>query len=388
MKARRREQPKTPGGAGRAGTPAAAPGALPHRAPAAALRRPSAWFGPLAVAAGVAVAVWYFGFRDTRSERVTRIVGEAREALALFEYARAEDLLRRALAEFPDSAVLHHNLGALYVRQDRYEAAREEFVRSAELCGPEANEVRAEEYFQAAQIDLRLRRYPDAERALQKAIAAHPARALLHTQLVDVQLSFLRNPARADSSTQRFLRLCGRTPDNLRDAARVHYRRGSYAVSTALALAAAQAADTMMAAHVLVAKSYWKSGRSEEGLRYLEGPLARYPEAAELWSVRGNLEIGRGRYDDALRSLDRALELDPRHYETQRTKMIALFNADRFEEALAQAELCKELTRSEGERNFLDQEMERIRRRLRGEKEERVRIEPPPPAEESPRGRP
>jgi len=367
------------------------PGPLPR--PAAAetgrarwsrLRRRAAWIGPLGLLALVAVALWYFAFRDTPSRRVERIVGEAREALALFEYGRAEELLRRALEEFPDSPVLHHNLGILHLKQERYEAAREEFARAAESYGPEANEVRAEEYFQLAQIDVRMRRFPEAERVLENAIAAHPTRAPLHTWFIDLQLGFLRNPAQADSSTRRFLRLCGRTPKNLGDAAMVHYRRRSYQTSTALALEAAQAADTLLAAHVLVAKSYWKAGRSEEGLRYIAAPLQRYPRAPELWAARGSLEIGAARYDDAIRSLDRALEIDPRHYESHRAKMMALFNANRLEEALAQAEVCLEMADREQEKYFVEQQMSRIRSRMRGEKEERVRIAPELRSTESP----
>ncbi|MFQ5601375.1 MAG: tetratricopeptide repeat protein [Candidatus Krumholzibacteriia bacterium] len=291
---------------------------------------------------------------------------EAHEAMGTFEYSRAERLLLDAIEVLPEDPLLHHNLAVLYMRQDRLLDARPEFERAASLYEAESNEVRAEEYFQLALIDVQERKWQEAERHLELAIESHPMRPLLHLRLIDLQLSFLRLPARADSSTARFLRLCGRTPEHLRDAAYVHHQRSSFPTSIALAREAASAVDTMITAHVIAAKSYWKSGRIDEGLSYLEGPLARYVDSPELWVARGSLQIGGGRHEEALESIGKALEVDPQNYPAHLARLMALFNATRFEEALEQANHCKELTDNDEELRFLRAQIGRIRERMRG----------------------
>jgi tetratricopeptide (TPR) repeat protein len=329
------------------------------------------WAAPILGLAVVAAGVWLFVFRESPADRVGRLMNAAKEAVDLFEYTRAELLIQEAIQRMPNSPLLHHNLATVLVRDEKWDAAREEFARAAALYGPEANEVRAEELFQVAQIDVHQGHLENAAGALEQAIVSHPQRAPLHTQLIDLQLS-LQNVAGADSSTRRFLRLCGRTPDNLTAVARVHYRRNSWKMSLELAQAAAQANDSLIAAHVLVAKSYWKMGHAAEGLRYLEGPMARYPTAVDLWVARASLDVGVARYDDGLRSVDRALQIHPHHYDAHRTRLMVLFAANRLQEALQQAQLCRSMVSSEDEKHFLDSMIARIGRRMRGEPDPRI----------------
>ena len=326
------------------------------------------WGAPILGLVAVAAGVWIFVFRESPGDRVARIMTEAKEAVDLYEYDRAEQLMQEAIRTMPNNALLHHNLATVYGRDEKWDAAREEFANAAALYGPEANEVRAEEYFQISEIDSHQGRFEDATRALEQAIASHPVRGSLHTRLIDLQLS-LQNLAGADSSTSRFLRLCGRTPENLVAVARVHYRRNSWKLSLELAQAAAQADDSLIAAHVLVAKSYWKMGHAADGLRYLEGPLARYPTAVDLWVARGSLDVDLSRFDDGLASIDRALQIHPRHYDAHRARLMVLFTANRLPEAMKQAELCQTMASSEDEKRFLNAMMGRIGRRMRGEPE-------------------
>jgi tetratricopeptide (TPR) repeat protein len=325
-----------------------------------------AWLGPLLLLASVAAGVWFFVFRESASDRVDRLVGEAREAMELYEHGRAELLLLEAIDTIPESAQLHHNLGALYVRMERWDDARLAFERAASLVGsdPDANEVLAEEYLQLASMNIRLSRYDEAELALENAIAARPTHRILHTRLIDLQLGYLRKPEQADSSTSRFLRLCGSTPENLRDAAWIHYRRNSFELAIDLAAAAAQEVDSMIAAHVIIAKSYWKAQLLDDGLAYVAGPLQRYPDEPALWVAKGSLEIGKGRYDEALESLDRAIEIEPSHYEAHQARMMAFFNADRLQESMEQARICHEMTENESERRFLQSHIRRIQERM------------------------
>ncbi|UCE02088.1 MAG: tetratricopeptide repeat protein [Candidatus Latescibacterota bacterium] len=334
---------------------------------APSLRAVFAWVGPLLLLASVAAGVWFFVFRESASDRVDRLVGEAREAMELYEYGRAELLLLEAIDTIPESAQLHHNLGALYVRMERWEDARLAFETAASLVGsdPNANEVLAEEYFQLASMNIRLNRYEEAELALENAIAARPTHKILHTRLIDLQLGYLGKPELADSSTSRFLRLCGGTPENLRDAAWIHYRRNSFKPAIELAGAAAQEVDSMIAAHVIVAKSYWKAQLLDDGLAYVAGPLQRYPDEPALWVAKGSLQIGRGRYDEALESLDRAIEIEPSRYEAHQARMMEFFNANRLQESMEQARICYEMTENENERRFLQSHIHRIQERMR-----------------------
>ena len=179
--------------------------------------------------------------------------------------------------------------------------------------------------------------------------------------LIDLQLGYLKRPAAADTCLQNFLRLCGRAPENLRDASLVYFRRKFMPDALILAKAAVAQQDTMITAHVLVAKSYWRSGRSMEGLEYLEGPLSRYPQSVSLWATQASLLVGAGRFDEAVKAADHALALAPDDYESHRARMMALYNGNRFQEALDQAMTCRKMATSQNEIHFLESMMARIR---------------------------
>ena len=331
------------------------------------------WLVPLLLLVGVGAGIWWFVLRDTAVKRVQRLMGEARTAYDLFEYTRAEQLLLQARDMIPEGAKgsdlnvgLNHNLGMLYRQQERWDEAHDAFMRAATLCGPNANEVRAEELFQVAEIAIHVNRPVPAGQALEAAITAHPTRRVLHLSLLDLQLGYLKQPAQADSTLRRFMRLCGRTPENLRDAAGIYYRRKFLPDSILLAKAAAAAEDTMITAHVIVAKSLWRSGRAQEGLEYIEGPMSRYPKDVSLWSAHASLLIGAGRAAEAVQSADRAIELGPENYDAHRVRMMALYNANRFDDALAQAMTCRKMTKDPREAQFLESMMARIRSRQQG----------------------
>ena len=331
------------------------------------------WLVPLLLLAGVGGGIWWFVLRDTPAKRVERIMTEARAAYDLFEYTRTEQLLLQARDMIPAGAKgsdlnvgVHHNLGMLYRKQERWDEARDAFLHAASLCGPDANEVRAEELFQVAQIAIHLNHPVPAGQALEAAIEAHPTRNTLHLSIIDLQLGYLKQPALADSSLRRFVRLCGRTPENLRDVASIYFRRKFYADSLLLSKSAATAVDTMITAHVIVAKSLWRMGRAQEGLEYLEGPMTRYPQAVPLWTVHASLLVGAGRADEAVQSADRAIEIAPNDYDAHRVRMMALFNANRLDDALAQAMTCRKMTGNTNEAHFLESMMARIRSRQQG----------------------
>lgn len=371
------EAPQTPPAP--SGPPAGSPAPAAPEAPAPTRTRRRAllpWIVPFLLLLGVGIGVWWFALRDTPMKRVARILTEARAAYDLFEYTRAEQLLLQARDMIPAGAQtssinvgVYHNLGMLYRQQERWDEARNAFMRAASLCGPDANEVRAEELFQVAQIAIHLNRPTPAGEALEAALLAHPTRPALHLSLIDLQLGYLKQPAVADSVLRRFIRLCGRTPENLRDAASVYYRRKFMPDALILAKAAAAAEDTMITAHVLAAKSLWRMGRAEEGLEYIQGPLSRYPQSVPLWAAQASLLIGAGRFEEAVQSSDRALAIDPNSYDANRVRMMALYNGERYDEAYAQALTCRQMATNANETEFLTSMLARIRHRQQGKGE-------------------
>ena len=334
------------------------------------------WLVPLLLLLGVGGGIWWFVLRDTPKKRAERVLAEARAAYDLFEYDRAEKLLLQAREMIPTGAKgsgmnvgVHHNLGLLYRRLERWEEARDAFMKAATFCGPDANEVRAEELFQVALIEIYLGHTGPAGDALRAALEAHPTRPVLHLSLIDLQLGYLKRPTAADSCLQDFLRLCGRAPENLRDAAQIYFRRKFMPDALILAKAAAAAQDTMISAHVLVAKAYWRSGRSQEGLEYLEGPLTRYPQSVVLWSTKASLLVGAGRFDEAVQTADHALTLAPDDYETHRARMMALYNGNRHQEAIDEAMVCRKMATNPNEIHFLESMLARIHARQQGKPE-------------------
>ena len=58
------------------------------------------------------------------------------------------------------------------------------------------------------------------------------------------------------------------------------------------------------------------------------------PKNANAWYNKGNALRELGRYEEALRCFDKALEIDPKHVLAWNNKGIALHNLGRYEEAL------------------------------------------------------
>ena len=325
----------------------------------------AAWIMPLAGLALVAAAVWWFVFRENVAERGIRLLGEARAAMEVRDFVTAEARLRAAIKSAPQNAMLHHNLGILYVQQSRLPEARAAFERAAAACGPEANEVRAEEYFQLATISYQEKKSAQAAGELEQAIAAHPSRLQLHTRLLDLQLGRLADSTAAAATTERFLRDCGRTPRHLADAAYVHYQHAHYTTAAALAREAVAQQDSFPEGHAILARSLWKQGRVADGRRGLSGPLERYPRAPELWVAKSLLDLELGLRREALAAAERAVQLAPRDFEARQARQKALAGNGQLQEALAEVEATRRFTENPGQLQMLQRQETLLRALLR-----------------------
>lgn len=311
------------------------------------------WVLPLLLLAGVAFGIWYVAIREDPATKAGRLLVAATQAMDTFEYAKAEQLLRDAMKVRPNNAWLHHLLGVLQIRQGRNEEARNTLELAVTLYPPEARAQQGMDYFELATLDFNEKKWAEAVRHLRLGTRADPKNPLLHTRLIDMQLAGLQDLAAADSSTLRFLDACGRTPRNFLDAGKIHYKRGSYSSAQHLAEAAVFLADTLTEAHALLANTYWKTQRIEEGLALIDEPLRRFPNAKELWVAQAGLFVGGKRFAEAHRALDRALELAPQDYEANLARLMCFTLERREAEALEQARLCLKLTSDENELQFL-----------------------------------
>lgn len=319
------------------------------------------WLLPLLVVAAVGGGVWWFVFRESAEERGQKLLDAAAIAMRTQDFATAEKRLLEVLEIQPGNGLLHHNLGVLYVQQKRLPEARAQFEAAAKTHGPQANEVRAEEYFQLATLSYAEKNWPLAARELNLAIESHPQRAQLHTRLLDLQVGRIGDLAAADSTLERFVRVCGPTAENFEGAAFVYYQNRIYDRAEGLARQATAASDSAYGAHALIARSLWRQGKLKDGLKSLETPLARYPGAVDLWVAQGLLLAEDGKKEAALAAADRALQVNPRAYEAHKLRQKVLAEMSRLPEALEEIEIALQLTQDPAERRILASQQAAIR---------------------------
>ena len=320
-----------------------------------------AWITPLVGLAVVAAVVYWFVSRESPAERGTRLLAEARQAMEARDFTTAEARLVAAVKLAPQNPLLQHNLGILRLQQNRLADARAAFERAVAAYGPEANQVRAEEYFQLASISYLEKKGAQAAGELEQAIAADPARLQLHTRLLDLQLGPLADSTAAAITTERLLRSCGRTPRHLADVAYVHYQHREYATAGDLAREAVAQQDSFAEGHAILARSLLKLNRVPEGLRAIEGPLERYPRAPELWVAKSLLTLELGRRTEALAAAERAVQLSPRDFEAHQARQKALAASGRLQDALAEVETTRGLTKDPGQLRMLQRQESLLR---------------------------
>jgi tetratricopeptide (TPR) repeat protein len=73
----------------------------------------------------------------------------------------------------------------------------------------------------------------------------------------------------------------------------------------------------------------------DEAIIYTKGVVEHAPQFAEGWNQLSYVYFLAGKYDDSLRAIDRALELEPMHYAALAGKGIILIQKGKVEEAQA-----------------------------------------------------
>ena len=84
-------------------------------------------------------------------------------------------------------------------------------------------------------------------------------------------------------------------------------------------------------------------GRYDDALKAFDKAIQIKPDIAGSWTNLGRVLVDLERLDEALLSFQHALKLDPRHWETADQSATLLYRLERFEEALEHLDLCNKI---------------------------------------------
>ena len=267
-------------------------------------------------------------------------LGSTLNKLGRFE--KAETHLRRAIALNPQAENAHHHLGAALYEQGRYEEALEA-IRVAVAHAPDFSEahvnlgaiLKALDHFEEAEIHLRRAialdpqvgdaylnlgaalyeqgRYEEALEATRIAIEQAAVFSKAHTNLAEI-LSKLGHYDEAMDVLAQAVAL----DVSSSQAAELHFLMGQMARENGQSEAAAEHYMHTLEAdpHYAEALHWLATLRAEqqhydEMLELLQRFVALHPNDAATYSNMGIALVFLGRSDEALRSFDRALALDP-----------------------------------------------------------------------------
>ena len=148
------------------------------------------------------------------------------------------------------------------------------------------------------------------------------------------------------------------------NAASLHYKNKSWPEAEKLARQAIALQESYVQGHAILARSLWKSGRPRDGLQVLEAPIARWPDAPALWVARSLLLAEVGARAEALQAADRAVALAPEDFEAHQTRQKALALLGRYEEALREIDIARQLTQDPSELRMLQTQQSIVRRMM------------------------
>lgn len=64
------------------------------------------------------------------------------------------------------------------------------------------------------------------------------------------------------------------------------------------------------------------------------GPVADIPQEPTVYFLKGTLLVSGGKYEEALKEFDKAIEINPNYAEAYNNKGLALFKLGRFKDAI------------------------------------------------------
>jgi tetratricopeptide (TPR) repeat protein len=292
--------------------------------------------------------------------------------LAQEKYDEAEALLQQVLAQAPDSGIAQYNLGLLCNRRGEHQKAKAHLEAATRLLPENAGA-----FYQLGTARVRLGELPEAEKALRQAVALAPddleALYALGTLLgrmgrTDEGAALLaeheRRSAAALDERQRARRVAAfhndvrqlLEQDRLDEAdARLgeilqldpandlaYYRRGQilflrrrFEPALASAQAAIERKSFEPAYHFLEALCWERLGQDDKAAASYERVIG-LADYADAYAALARLELRRGRTEQALARLRRAVELEPDDTELRLALAEVLEKTGNAEEAQKQ----------------------------------------------------
>jgi tetratricopeptide (TPR) repeat protein len=258
--------------------------------------------------------------RGATDATLERDLGDA--CAGIGRLGEAEERYRRSL-ELQETSGAHHNLGVVLGWLGEGEAAAAEFEKARALNPAEPGVDR-----HLANILFDLKRFPDAAAVLERMIAQNPNDAAAHIDLAELVL--MRLPQReeqAGAHLERALELEANAPRGLYLRGVWRRRHGQPEAAAGDLRSAIAAAPELAEAHYELAQLLRAAGKDQESRREFESFERLSKEAEQLELSKSNLAADRSNPDawillgvqqtrvdqleEAARSLQRALELEP-----------------------------------------------------------------------------
>lgn len=229
--------------------------------------------------------------------------GQPDEAKAAFLAALAQDQ--------------HHvpsltNLGALHAKHDRLDDAIDAFSRA---CTASPRGAKRAQYNMSLVLG-RLKQWDKAMQTLHALMEEHPdatrprilaARILRcagrYLEAIEVLDNYMEWPSRMAPACEML--------------GLVHHDLGNSDQAMAFWNEALRADPAFVRVHVHIARAHLRGGAVSEAEVAIMAAIELRPKRAASWSVSGQIDFARGRFDQAIESLERAVELNPADAETQ-----------------------------------------------------------------------
>jgi tetratricopeptide (TPR) repeat protein len=229
--------------------------------------------------------------------------GQPEEAKAAFFAALAQDE--------------HHvpsltNLGALHAKHDRLDDALDAFSRAYAAAPRRARRAR----YNMSLVLGRLKQWDEAMQTLRALMEEHPdatrprilaARILRcagrYLEAIEVLDNYMEWPSRMAPACEML--------------GLVHHDLGNADQAMAFWHEALRADPRFVRVHVHIARAHLHAGAVLEAEVAIRAAVELRPERAASWTVSGQIDFAQGRFDQAIGSLERAVELNPADAEAQ-----------------------------------------------------------------------
>jgi tetratricopeptide (TPR) repeat protein len=243
------------------------------------------------------------------------------------QFARAEEIYRKVLAQSPDHPNALRLLGVIAADHGQAEAGIE-LIRRAIAINPNDAEYHSNLGNALAKLGK-----------LEEAIAAHQTAARLNPDYAELHYN-LANALMKNGQTQEAIGVYRHAVRLKPDFASAHnnlgqalYVNGQFDESLAACRRAIQLDPNYFEAHFNLALALQAKGRLDESIAAIHQALRLRPNSAVAHYNHGNVLHDMDRFDEAIAAYRRALQFMPDYPEAHNNLGIALRDAGRFDDA-------------------------------------------------------